>query len=121
MRPGARATNERALGGRPANSAAQAKTGWPVGESSARARPWPGGADSPWANRVELVMQALLQDAPSSHELATMTNRSQQRFNDIGLRPPAGALVQQPHQRCAVAIVSLDPPRSQLPARRRRL
>jgi hypothetical protein len=39
IRPGARASNDRWLGARPANAAAQARTACPVGDSIFSARP----------------------------------------------------------------------------------
>ena len=51
-RPSARAFSERALGARPANAAAQARTARPAGVSSASARPWPAGAESPGASAL---------------------------------------------------------------------
>jgi hypothetical protein len=85
MRPGARASSERFDGGRPANCAAQANTAWPVGEASFRARPWPGGADSPGAQRVELIVQAPLQHAARVDELAAVAHSAEHRCDEVGL------------------------------------
>src|SRR6202022_2735012 len=50
IRPGARAINERTLGARPANAAAQPNTASPVEEATGKARPCPAGADKPGHN-----------------------------------------------------------------------
>ncbi len=50
-----------------------------------------------------------------------MADRAEHRLNDIGLYPAPGALAHQPHQRGAVAVISLEPSRPQLPPRGCRL
>jgi hypothetical protein len=66
-------------------------------------------------------MQALLKDLASIDDLATMTNRPEQRPDRVGFGPAPGALTNQPDQSGAIPIVGLEPPRPQLAAGCRRL
>ena len=59
-------------------------------------------------------MQPLLGHPASVDELATMTDRAQQRLDRRRCQGTPGALAQQPDQRRAVTVVGLEPPRAQL-------
>jgi hypothetical protein len=66
------------------------------------------------AQRLELVMQALLQDLAVGDQPAPVTDRSEQGVNGVGAGWPAGALADQPDQRRTVTIVGLGATRPQL-------
>jgi hypothetical protein len=55
-------------------------------------------------------MQALLEHATGVDELATVTDRAEQRLHLRWGARAAGALAQQPDQCGAVAVVGLKPP-----------
>jgi hypothetical protein len=74
------------------------------------------------AERVELIMEALLEHPTRVYELAAMADRAKHRLNrrKVSSATPR-ALANQPHQRSTVAIVGLKPPRPKLRPRCRGL
>lgn len=66
-------------------------------------------------------MQPLLGDLARKDELGAVTDRPAQRIDDVRFGGPTGALADKPDQRCAVAVVGLEPTRAELAASGRRL
>jgi len=62
-------------------------------------------------------MQSVLQHPTSVDELGAVANRSQQCLDDLRLGWSTGTLPDQPDERRAVTIVSLEPPRAKLCSR----
>ena len=106
--------SDRGDGGRPANAAAQASTAWPVGAVERQRPAVPGRRRQARAERVELVVQSLLQrlvrERPAGGDGAPRASSASTPSRRAG-RP--GALARQPDQRRAVAVVGLEPPRAQ--------
>jgi hypothetical protein len=110
MRPGARASSERGDAARPANAAAHRQDRLADDALELQRAAVTNRRRQARAQRVELIMQTLLQHTTRVDELAAVAYGPQQRLDDLRLGRPAGALAQQPDQRGAVTIVGLKPP-----------
>jgi hypothetical protein len=113
-RPDARACSDRTVGGRPAKAAAAASTAWPIGSARARARAVAGRGRQARAQRLELVVEALLEDLTVGDQPASVTDRPYQGIDGVGGGWPPSALTGQPDQRRAVAVVGLVAPPAKL-------
>jgi hypothetical protein len=83
-----------------------------VGQAEGAAMPGRGG--QPGAQRLELVMQPLLEDLAVGDQATPVTDRSQQGIHRVGGGWPPGALADQPDQRRTVTIIGLGAARAEL-------
>jgi hypothetical protein len=80
-----------------------------------------GRGRQPWAQRLELVVQALLEHPAVADQPAPVANRADQRIHGAVGGWPAGALADQPDQRRAVTVIGLGAPPAKLGSGRLRL
>jgi hypothetical protein len=66
-----------------------------------------GRGGQPGAERLELVMQALLERPAVSDQPPPVADRPDQRLHGVGGDWPAGPLADQPDQRRTIAVVGL--------------